>query len=58
MERAREEVFRVYMTDYLQVLGGGGNGKRYYDVIHGKVDDRTAEEIIIQTIDKAGLVIG
>ena len=46
------------MTDYLQVLGGGGNGKRYYDVIHGKVDDRTAEEIIIQTIDKAGLVIG
>ena len=53
----RKEMYRVYVTDYIRAFCGGENGLRYYDWTHKKRDDRTAEEIIIQTIDKAGLVI-
>jgi hypothetical protein len=44
-EYMREMAYRVYVTDYLQMLSG--SNKRYYDLIDPTPpDERTSEEIV------------
>lgn len=47
----REEIYRIYVTDALKVLGH--LDRRYYDMIQpSKVETRTAEEIIDSITNK------
>ena len=62
----REEIYRIYVGDALRMISestakfGGGEyvTKRFVDVIHPvKKDERTAEEIIADTINGAGIEV-
>lgn len=59
----RELAYRIFVTDGIKMVtentarasGGSYMSQRYFDVINTKHDDRTAEEIAIDTIIKAQL---
>ena len=61
-----EKAYRVYVTDALRLTventakfaGGNYIKARYIDVIEPKkVDNRTGDEIVADTIKRAGLVV-
>jgi hypothetical protein len=67
-EKQKQEAYKIYVTDALQLLTESsavlaGNGcrylsKRYEDMLSGAPeDDRTAEEIIAETVKRAGLEV-
>lgn len=59
-QQQQEEVYKCYVTDTLFYQAQGKYvGKRYYDLISKPiiVDKRSAEEIIEDTILKAGLTV-
>ena len=59
----RELAYRIFVTDGIKMVtentarasGGSYMSQRYFDTINTKHDDRTAEEIAIDTIKKAQL---
>lgn len=57
--RARDEGWRCYAGDLLRLIAlslGCTNISRYYDIIHpAPEDDRTAEEIAAEVVQRLGL---
>lgn len=65
-EEAKEQAFRVYVTDALKCLsentvrvaGGSVINVRYFDMLHPEqMDTRTGDEIAADVIKKAGLKV-
>lgn len=63
-----QQLYREYVTDGLRCLsesvanyyGGTYLQKRYADIIHGfkeEEDERSADEIVLEVIEKAGLSV-
>ena len=51
-----EKKFRIYVTDALYLSArGSGMGERYIDMIKKKIETRTEDQIILDTIKGAGL---
>ena len=65
-KRTEDEIYRVYVTDCLQMIsentanqvGGKFIQKRYYDILNPPpVETRTAEEITKEIADKCGIEV-
>ena len=65
-ERAKNEAYRIYVTDALRIVaentarytGGNCIKARYIDVVEPKrQDDRTCEEITADIVARCGLVV-
>ncbi len=68
-EKKRAEIYRIYVTDCLQLIAentakqceGQYLSKRYYDVVHGdangsqSADSRSGEEVAADVIKRLGL---
>lgn len=64
----RDYAYRIYITDALKFIaensakngmrGGNYPSKRWYDLINAeKIDDKTADEIIADVSERAGLEV-
>lgn len=59
-KETESEAYRVYVTDSLKIItanlansiGGSEVNVRYYDMIHGRPETRSSEEIISDIKDK------
>ena len=61
-QQAKDTAYRVYVTDCLKLIAENtGNISlklRYYDIIQPKkADTRTGDEIVVDIIKRAGLVV-
>ena len=60
-QRLRHEAYEIYMTDCVSAIArglGAKISKRFYDILHPKVEDkRDAEDIINDLTRKMGLKV-
>ncbi len=57
-QQQKDEAYRIYVTDSMFYQSDNKRlNTRYYDLINKKVETRSANEIISDVIEKAGLKV-
>lgn len=57
-QQQRDETYRIYVTDSMFYQSDNKRlNTRYYDLINKKVETRSANEIISDVLNKAGLKV-